>query len=802
MIDYVTGTAAVEALTEATNALIEAYGGYFGATEGGYIATNIGGQTVLYTNATTAETLSITAGTATEATTAAASNMMGETVTATMVNSGASGVTTGIASTVGTALGYTIVAGLLAYMGYKLTETAYLYDPIYWDGVIEDIIGVNPHVIFSNGNVLIPQEIVDRAYDFAANLSFSNSPYDTVTQQNYNMTITKGIISLGTQQEGYSPIRKDYWYQSEMTVEGGIIVITRGTPLGYDNSTYWIFSESPTVSPRVHTKKTFQYDNGDVQTFEYTDDSFTKWTAVDQTLVYNGKTYYRFMDPVRLITQWYSNSLLTWAMQRYIQANGPAYADYEISGDQSTDVGISRSIEPYPVDSTGTLPNWSSFNLVSEGSPIDIIPGAVTPVPAGDIATSYPDWWRWQVLNNIKPNEQGQPQTVPDSDADVYIPIVPMSDAAIEAATASDIAANQDIGTLTEQQKQAQIAPNAIPEIVNGSQTISEPVIQEGVNPTQPIGNNTGNIPAPIIAYDSTDTGFIAIYHPTKAQLKSFNQWLWSTNFFDNILKIFQDPMAAIISLHQIYCTPTNAGQTNIKVGYLDSGVNCNYITDNIVEINCGTKFVSYFYKNALDCIGNTEIDVYLPFIGFRTLNINDVNNSNVNIKYNIDILSGTCCAIISVQKSGLNSILYTFNGNCAVQLPLTSSNFSSMMQGLVGTVAGAGAAMLTGGAATPFLAAGATSMLNAKVGIERSGNISGNAGALAYKKPYIVIRRPIAKTAYQYNKFMGYPASANAKLSTCNGYTRIKEIILDSLSATSEEKNMLRDQLRTGVII
>ena len=194
---------------------------------------------------------------------------------------------------------------------------------------------------------------------------------------------------------------------------------------------------------------------------------------------------------------------------------------------------------------------------------------------------------------------------------------------------------------------------------------------------------------------------------------------------------------------------------------------------------------------------------VYLPFIGFKTLSANDVIGKTINIVYNIDVTTGSCVALINVKTKGTNAILYSFSGNCSSPIPLSSTNYNSLISGLIGTCASAGATIATGGAAAPFaLMAGANTLNNSKFQIERSGALTGNLGVLGVKKPYIIVKRPVSRVAYKYNEILGYPASVHVRLQYCSGFTRVKEIELDYIKATEKEKDELRRLLKEGVIL
>lgn len=146
--------------------------------------------------------------------------------------------------------------------------------------------------------------------------------------------------------------------------------------------------------------------------------------------------------------------------------------------------------------------------------------------------------------------------------------------------------------------------------------------------------------------------------------------------------------------------------------------------------------------------------------------------------------------------------ILYTFNGNCSQQLPLTSGSASGLLSGLLGAV-GAGLSVASGGGLG--LVAGATMIGNSlnheMLHVSHSGNISANSGIMGNKKPYIIIGRTHGYDANGYKSFYGYPANDTVYLNNVSGFTRVKHIHLQT-SATDPEYDEIIKYLTEGVIL
>lgn len=294
--------------------------------------------------------------------------------------------------------------------------------------------------------------------------------------------------------------------------------------------------------------------------------------------------------------------------------------------------------------------------------------------------------------------------------------------------------------------------------------------------------------------------GLWSVYNPTKEELNNLGAYLWSSNIIEILQKFLNNPMDCIISLHLIYGTPTTGNNQNIKLGYLDSGVSSKVVTEQFINIDCGSLFINEYYGDSRDYEDiYTQIECFLPFIGFVKLQSSDIINSKVNIKYVIDVLSGVITAKIYITKNGATQQLYTYSGDCSIQIPLTSSDRTRLLSG---AITGAIGGFATGGVAGAIIGAGVGSYMGGS-NITKSGNFNGNSGALNVKKPYIIISRKIPYDANNYNELLGYPSNESILLKNCNGFTRVKECFTDNIiNASYSEKNEIKELLKNGIII
>ena len=122
--------------------------------------------------------------------------------------------------------------------------------------------------------------------------------------------------------------------------------------------------------------------------------------------------------------------------------------------------------------------------------------------------------------------------------------------------------------------------------------------------------------------------------------------------------------------VNQIYRIPFNVPTelttdiSNINVGKYTIDVNTKQINQDKLIIDGGNIVVKPHYNNAND-YSPIECTLYLPFTKEVNLNINDIINHTINIKYNIDLLSGTTTIIVSNE----NNEIYTGQFNISTSL-------------------------------------------------------------------------------------------------------------------------------------
>ena len=122
--------------------------------------------------------------------------------------------------------------------------------------------------------------------------------------------------------------------------------------------------------------------------------------------------------------------------------------------------------------------------------------------------------------------------------------------------------------------------------------------------------------------------------------------------------------------INQIYRIPFTISNDltedidKIEVGKYNVDVKTKQVNQDKLSIDGGSITIEPHYKNSND-YSPLECVLYLPFTKEVSLNINDIINHTINIKYNIDLLSGVTTIIVSNE----NNEIYTGQFNISTSL-------------------------------------------------------------------------------------------------------------------------------------
>lgn len=337
--------------------------------------------------------------------------------------------------------------------------------------------------------------------------------------------------------------------------------------------------------------------------------------------------------------------------------------------------------------------------------------------------------------------------------------------------------------------------------------------------------------------YSRINTGFITPYEISNSELTNLHSFLYSETILDMIKNYFAgDASKAIIDLFNIPVAPTvEAVSSDIKIGVISSGASANAITNETVTFDFGSIDLTqgYYSNTFMDLAPFNQYSIYLPFIGFRNLNTNDLRSINddgfkIYLKYIIDVLTGEFIAVVEADhnnaavdnKTGTvttakltKQVINVFNGSMRTDIPLSYRN---PLQGIMPIISGlAGSIGSISGTITSSANAvkKTTDVINTSVEglnsignvnnalIPRGDNISGSVGNLTLKKAFIINQEsPKYIRTGKSNQFAGYPAYKFLKLNDNRGFVKVRNIIASGFGGTAHEQERVVELLKGGV--
>lgn len=312
-------------------------------------------------------------------------------------------------------------------------------------------------------------------------------------------------------------------------------------------------------------------------------------------------------------------------------------------------------------------------------------------------------------------------------------------------------------------------------------------------------------------------TGLITLYKLQQTDMQTLGQKLWSDNFLTHFLKITQNPIDAVIELKAFFFPISGVNTKNLMLGNFDTEMIITTVQNSIVKLDFESIRINEFFGDFKDYNPLTKISIYLPFIGVRDLNVNEVMNSNISLVYHVDIMSNDCVALLTVTKeideTQLNSVLYQFEGNCAHNIPISAASANTIISARLSQFQSItnGAIRLSSDRISPT--SKATSTVNAitnvlqseidanHLDVNRTGSLSGSTGHLGILTPYIIIERPVPYNPTSYNKTLGVPSNRTKQLSSLSGYTEVLQIYINNFTGLQSEYEELISILKAGVI-
>lgn len=330
-------------------------------------------------------------------------------------------------------------------------------------------------------------------------------------------------------------------------------------------------------------------------------------------------------------------------------------------------------------------------------------------------------------------------------------------------------------------------------------------------------------IPVPgLPSLGAAGAGFIYMLRLSASDMSLFADDLLNPTFWQAIKAFFSDPIDFICGIMVVPFQPTTGALVKPKFGTNVFQNAFPLITNQYHEINCGNLYLTKYFGSCFDFNPYTKLTIWLPYIGYRELNADDVMGGIINIKYHCDCVTGDCVAFISSVGGGgsgtVNRVIAQFTGNCGVRVPFGRTSYDAavaasiqLLGGAVGALAGAAAGAaglantsdISASQVASSVSSGTVTAINGmKVTSERSGTAGASAGYMSIQKPYLLRQIPRQSLPEGYANLEGYPSNISGTLSQFSGFAAVESIKLSGIPATDDELREIQSLLIGGVFI
>ena len=323
----------------------------------------------------------------------------------------------------------------------------------------------------------------------------------------------------------------------------------------------------------------------------------------------------------------------------------------------------------------------------------------------------------------------------------------------------------------------------------------------EGGLPTPPKIDPVGMPDTPNIQISGSG---IRLTNPQKDEVKAFNNFLWSKDFFDNIIKIQQDPMQAVCGLYLTDCPLPTSDRQQIVCGNVDTGVSAAAITQMFTTVDCGSITLDEEYASYLDYSPFKEAQLYLPHVGFVDIDNDILQNNTIHIEYHICLLDGQGLCFVEIRQNrypDFSEVYKTYPCNVYSQIPLSAYDTTAKTQAFVNTIMSSAMSLATKGGAASAISAigGGVDTALTKSHVQQSGRLSDMAGLMGMKSPALIIYSTPAYIPGGFKDNVGYKIGTWSEINTLRGFSVVHNPQIEFRCPEWVERD-LKDKLKGGV--
>lgn len=303
---------------------------------------------------------------------------------------------------------------------------------------------------------------------------------------------------------------------------------------------------------------------------------------------------------------------------------------------------------------------------------------------------------------------------------------------------------------------------------------------------------NLGHDLFPEITWPPT-TGFSDLLEWLGSVIEAFSDSIWNKGLIDYI-----------VSVHLVPIDVPGGNLEDIKIGPRTmTGIMGRPISNDVIEIDCGTVHVDEYYTAAPDFM--TRCRVYIPYYGMVTIKPEYWQSADIQLKYLWNVVDGSFIAqlfsTITRHQSPCKVMIGQYSGCACVHMPLSGSNYAAMFSQLTGAAGGMAVGAATGNIAMAASSAMAMAGMPGNIEMQHGNAYNASSAFYGHARPYLTIERPISHFSTMYVQEQGLPLIMTKRLGDCHGFTTCEHPILN-FACSEEEAEEIKAALKEGVII
>ena len=327
----------------------------------------------------------------------------------------------------------------------------------------------------------------------------------------------------------------------------------------------------------------------------------------------------------------------------------------------------------------------------------------------------------------------------------------------------------------------------------------------------------------------AANAGFITMYKLGLAAINVFASDMFASGVWEAIKLFFSNPIDFLVGCMLLPFEPDTGSSYHPKFGIVAFEHAYPAISNQYKDIDCGSINITKYWGSCFDYEPFTKIQIWLPYIGYRDLPVDEIMDMTVSVKYRCDCLTGDCVAFVYTGVVGqtgpqVERVIAQFYGNCGVRVPFGSVSYDSAVAASIQLMGAAASIGLSPGAhGTPamqkgeggkafegivspqdvgLINAGVNVVTSMKPTVQKGGAAGSSTGYMSIQTPYIIRRIPRQNLPSNFMHLKGYPSNIGGTLSQFTGLAVVDDIQLNNIPAMEDERKEIIAWLKGGVLI